>query len=227
METKTSPFLLTKDQLSKILHEIPAGYIKPTDPLLVATMPPLPPYQKLGVLVERDDIVDAGQSTISSQSCNKNIPTSVTQSYTCAECKRTLPTAHLLDLHITEQHDTYFAASVERGDKPMFSCYLEECTFKMHTAKERKDHCITVHKFPPNYRFDQSKSKAYHEKSRNEASMDVDELAGPTHNKIPYIKAFSFGHYTQRTFNTRRERREPGTTLLDVQDMKDALEDMD
>ena len=32
----------------------------------------------------------------------------------CSVCKAALPTAHLLDLHVTEVHDSYFAAQAAR-----------------------------------------------------------------------------------------------------------------
>lgn len=39
--------------------------------------------------------------------------------YSCGECKKTLPNAHLLDLHLSESHDSYFAAQVAAGKRPM------------------------------------------------------------------------------------------------------------
>ena len=33
--------------------------------------------------------------------------------HSCQECKKNLPSAHLLDLHIAETHDTYFSVSVD------------------------------------------------------------------------------------------------------------------
>ncbi|XP_017003206.1 protein lethal(2)k10201 [Drosophila takahashii] len=205
--------LLTREQIINVLSETPAGFIKPTDP----PSPGLPPFKKLGVLVEIDDIVG-------DKSLKINDNRDKEQSYSCAECRRMLPTAHLLDLHITEQHDFYFAASVDRGDKPMFSCFLEECTIKFQTPRQRKDHCIIVHKFPANYRFDQGKDKAKEKRKPN--AMDVDEVVVPAETKsLPYIKAFSFGHQTHRTFYMRKEHK-TGETLDNVQSMKDAINDI-
>ncbi|XP_017066008.1 protein lethal(2)k10201 [Drosophila eugracilis] len=207
--------LLSKEQIISILNDTPAGFIKPTVP----PSPRLPPFKKQGVLVEIDEIVGEQQDEAVK-------PRDKEQSYTCAECRRILPTAHLLDLHITEQHDCYFAASVDRGDKPMFSCFLDECTTKFHTPRQRKDHCITVHKFPANYRFDHGKNKAKekHQPKSKSNSMEVDEL--PVEAKtLPYIKAFSFGHQTHRTFYTRKDQKS-GETLDDVQSMKDAINDI-
>ncbi|EDW01215.1 protein lethal(2)k10201 [Drosophila grimshawi] len=229
MNVETLPGLpLTKEQLNNILAGMSVGYIKPTD--LRTTSPILPPFKKLGVLVDYDDIVEATTDSKSSTSKeNKlNIKSTQAQDYSCIQCRRHLPTAHLLDLHITEQHDLYFAASVERGDKPRYSCYIEECVVKFNDPQERKDHCIKVHKFPPNYRFDQAKASKVH-KCKNSSDMDVDvdnNVPLATESKLPYIKAFNFGHPTQRTFNTRKERG-TGKALLDVQAMKDALNDMD
>lgn len=39
--------------------------------------------------------------------------------YLCAECRKCLPSAHLLDLHLSERHDSFFAVQVEKGIKPM------------------------------------------------------------------------------------------------------------
>ncbi|XP_016989814.2 protein lethal(2)k10201 [Drosophila rhopaloa] len=215
-EAAPSEFLST-EQILKILSETPAGFIKATDP----PSPILPPFKKLGVLVEIDEIVGIQDKPAKiSDSRDKE------QSYSCAECRRMLPTAHLLDLHITEQHDFYFAASVDRGDKPMFSCFLEECTTKFHTPRQRKDHCIIVHKFPANYRFDQGNEKPKEKRhpKHKPNSMEVDELPAET-KSFPYIKAFSFGHQTHRTFYTRKDHK-AGETLDDVQTMKDAINDI-
>ncbi|XP_033248342.1 protein lethal(2)k10201 [Drosophila miranda] len=223
-EAASSSFF-TREQILQMLSELPAaGFMKPAVP----PSPVLPPFKKLGVLVDADDIIDAKEATGNSSSNNNNNYINSTQSYLCAECRRTLPTAHLLDLHITEQHDFYFAASVERGDKPMFACYLEECGTKFHTPRQRKDHCITTHKFPANYRFDQDHAKTKPKGSgsgkKSDASMEVDEVPA-ARKTVPYIKAFCFGHHTMRTFNTRKERQS-GDTLEDVQDMKDAIDDI-
>lgn len=37
--------------------------------------------------------------------------------YLCSQCRKQLPSAHLLDLHLSERHDSFFAAQAER--KPM------------------------------------------------------------------------------------------------------------
>ncbi|KAH8272946.1 hypothetical protein KR018_011919 [Drosophila ironensis] len=219
MESETAgSVLLSREALLEHLSKVPAGFIKPTDP----PSPSFPAFKKMGVLVEIDDIVEAKE-----EPAQGNGNRTKEQSYSCATCRKTLPTAHLLDLHITEQHDFYFAASVERGDRPMFACFLEECTEKFQSPGKRRDHCISVHKFPGNYRFDQVKEK-HPRKEKPPNAMEVDEGAGDgTKDKgLPFVKAFSFGHHTHRAFNTRHEKRPAGETLQDVQAMKDALDDI-
>lgn len=210
---------LCREELIKILADVPVGFIKPTDP----PQPRRPSFKKLGVLVEIQDIVEAKEP----QKAFKNRIND--QSYSCAECRKILPTAHLLDLHITEQHDFYFAASVERGDKPMFSCFLEECTEKFQSPRKRKDHCIVIHKFPANYRFDQGKDKPKekrHPKKQLSHSMDVDDEAGSSDTKdLPNVMAFTFGHHKLRTFNSKKDKKS-GDTLEDIQSMKDAINDI-
>ncbi|XP_064540710.1 protein lethal(2)k10201 [Drosophila montana] len=226
----SSELLLTKEQLQNILGELTAGYITSAEPPITTT-PILPPFKKLGVLVDFDEIAEAKESKVPTYKSIVNVKTTQSQYYSCIQCRRQLPTAHLLDLHITEQHDLYFAASVERGDKPLYACYIEECTMKFYMPSERKDHCITLHKFPVNYRFDQEKAtKSKNRKKKDANAMDVDvavdSVPSSNEGKLPYIKAFSFGHPTQRTFNTRKERGSD-KALNDVQAMKEALEDMD
>jgi len=42
--------------------------------------------------------------------------------YVCGTCRKRLPSPHLLDLHVSETHDSYFAALAEK--KPMVIIYL-------------------------------------------------------------------------------------------------------
>lgn len=223
--------ILSKDQLKEVLNNISNVYVRPQD--VVSNAPTiLPPHKKLGVLVDYDEITDAkedGKPGISNLSKVNNRTQS--QSYSCIQCRRRLPTAHLLDLHIAEQHDLYFAASVERGTKPMYACYIEECALRFHDPSARKDHCIGVHKFPANYRFDQEKVTKVRSRKKKEAddSMDVDKVNSSNEVTLPYIKAFSFGHHTQRTFNTRKQDQRAAelSPLLDVKEMKEALNKME
>lgn len=95
--------------------------------------------------------------------------------FICLECKKTLPTNHLLDLHLSEKHDSFFAARVARGDF-VYICYVEECPERFQDPSKRKKHCIQVHSFPTNYRFDEI------------PKMKVDRSKITSKNKKPSIK---------------------------------------
>ena len=77
--------------------------------------------------------------------------------HSCATCKKSLPSPHLLELHIQETHDSFFAVMSER--KPSYQCFLPTCQQSSWTSAERHDHAIKEHKFPPDYRFDSVKKK--------------------------------------------------------------------
>lgn len=114
-------------------------------------------FERLGVLMTEED-APAGSN-------DEHIV------HTCSKCRKTLPTAHLLDLHIAEHHDSYFQLKKEK--QPMvsqtlppkvycftksirfqYACFINGCVVMSSTVEERKDHCIRDHHFPPNFRFD-------------------------------------------------------------------------
>ncbi|XP_015281790.1 PREDICTED: zinc finger protein 511, partial [Gekko japonicus] len=77
----------------------------------------------------------------------------------CASCKRSFPSAHLLDTHLLEWHDSLFRLMAERRD--MYQCLVESCAEKFKSSKDRKDHLIKVHQYPADFRFDKPvKSKS-------------------------------------------------------------------
>ncbi|KAI4486557.1 hypothetical protein M0804_005927 [Polistes exclamans] len=89
--------------------------------------------------------------------------------YICLECKRIKPNPRLLEIHIQETHDTFFKLLSEK--QPMYQCYVSQCNTKFNNSNERREHCINVHKYPKNCRFDMS----YHKKEENSNNkMDVD-----------------------------------------------------
>ncbi|XP_028279232.1 zinc finger protein 511 [Parambassis ranga] len=75
--------------------------------------------------------------------------------HVCCSCRRSLPSAHLLDIHIQEWHDSLFTILAQRQD--MYQCLVEGCTQKFRTSRDRKDHLIKIHKYPPDFRFDRPK----------------------------------------------------------------------
>uniref|UniRef100_A0AAG5DSW1 C2H2-type domain-containing protein n=1 Tax=Anopheles atroparvus TaxID=41427 RepID=A0AAG5DSW1_ANOAO len=162
--------------------------------------------------------------------------------YTCAECKKTLPNAHLLDLHLSETHDSYFAAQVQSGKKPMYACFLEECNHRCKDVADRRDHCIREHKFPHNFRFD--KKQNLHQRLQqlqqpttgrpagNDAD-DMDAISASIESKEEVLDAapkcrknFSFGHSRQRTFKPTKPAAKKCDILESNQMVVDLLESL-
>jgi len=77
--------------------------------------------------------------------------------HSCSVCRKSLPSPHLLEIHIQEAHDSFFAVLAER--KPSYQCFLPTCPYLSWNATDRHEHVIKVHKFPPDFRFDQVKKK--------------------------------------------------------------------
>jgi len=85
--------------------------------------------------------------------------------HSCSVCKRSLPSYHLLELHIQESHDSFFAVLAEK--KPSFQCFLPTCTEKFWNGSERRDHVISKHNFPPDFRFDEVKKNPRKKSSKD------------------------------------------------------------
>lgn len=105
-----------------------------------------------------------------------------------------------------------------------YRCYLEECVTLSQTPATRRDHCITEHKFPPDFRFDcYSRPKKGSHKSDNKNGnnskqscvLEPSKLVSVTthdedielENKSILLTAqrkhftnFSFGHKKSKTF---------------------------
>ncbi|CAL7943432.1 unnamed protein product [Xylocopa violacea] len=56
--------------------------------------------------------------------------------------------------------------------QPMYQCYVSECDLKFKDSVERKNHCINVHKFSKNFRFDNT---PHYTKNQPKDKMDIDE----------------------------------------------------
>ncbi|XP_028177667.1 zinc finger protein 511 isoform X2 [Ostrinia furnacalis] len=144
--------------------------------------------------------------------------------YVCSQCKKMLPSPHLLDIHIQETHDSFFAVMSER--KPSFCCYIEECKEKFQTSDERLKHCVEVHKLPKDFRFEQTHKKAKKSKQKKtDNSMDVEEASS---SKVDYSK-FKFTNSKQKGFSKYTGRlfteNEKGSTSSGV-DMDQVMEDL-
>lgn len=95
--------------------------------------------------------------------------------YSCEQCKKILPSPHLLDLHLQERHDSFFAVMAER--KPSYCCYIEECRQKFQNSEQRWDHCVREHKLPKKFKFDDTNTKKTNKKNKSQKTKKK-EIAG-------------------------------------------------
>ncbi|KAK5111461.1 hypothetical protein LTR62_004913 [Meristemomyces frigidus] len=70
----------------------------------------------------------------------------------CEECHSNFPTAHILDLHIAENHDPITATKRDAGEKT-YGCLVEACEKVCMDWKKRRSHLVDKHGFPRNYDF--------------------------------------------------------------------------
>ncbi|KAJ5461355.1 uncharacterized protein N7458_002907 [Penicillium daleae] len=70
----------------------------------------------------------------------------------CSLCSKNFPTAHFLNLHIEENHDSLVAAMRARGEKT-YGCFIEDCERKCSSPQKRRLHLIDKHMFPRTYNF--------------------------------------------------------------------------
>ncbi|XP_055302063.1 protein lethal(2)k10201 [Sitodiplosis mosellana] len=155
--------LQLEDKVAKLQEYGSIGYRAMDDPFFVANNTVIfKPFVRLGVYRYDDESLchKSNRVRCNIPKCNEEFDTifayenhyNSLHRFLCAQCSKNLPSAHLLDLHLSEKHDSFFAVQAER--KPMFRCYLEECLKLSQTPSERRDHCITEHKFPHDFRFD-------------------------------------------------------------------------
>mmetsp|Transcript_24554 Transcript_24554/g.36026 ORF Transcript_24554/g.36026 Transcript_24554/m.36026 type:complete len:383 (+) Transcript_24554:35-1183(+) len=72
--------------------------------------------------------------------------------FECSECKAVFPNNHLLDLHLQETHDSYFATALERS-KASYQCLVSSCHEVFRTDNERCMHLRSKHGYPKWFRF--------------------------------------------------------------------------
>ncbi|CAD7701939.1 unnamed protein product, partial [Ostreobium quekettii] len=106
--------------------------------------------------VERELLAQQGPRTLSKEDEEKllkevaqiaEIPTNLSLRPECSICHRRLPTEHLLSLHLSEAHDSFFAAQAAKK-LCVFECLVEGCGKKFCGPQQRKQHLRDVHCFP-------------------------------------------------------------------------------
>ncbi|XP_072495558.1 zinc finger protein 511-like [Notamacropus eugenii] len=142
--------------------------------------------------------------------------------HVCSVCRRAFPSAHLLDVHVLEWHDSLFQLLAER--QSMLQCLVPGCPDRFGSGRERKEHLVRAHRYPPDFRFDQPrKAQAQaHAQGRpageegaaaGEEAMEVSpaEAAGAEKRacgrRIP--ASICFGQGATRGFRNAKKRSDP------------------
>lgn len=69
----------------------------------------------------------------------------------CSVCKKSFPTERLLSMHLSELHDSYFAAMSQKVAS--YLCVVASCNAVFWSNEDRREHLLTVHLFPASYDF--------------------------------------------------------------------------
>ena len=83
-------------------------------------------------------------------SCYRGVRSSQQQ---CSTCHTVLPTPYLLSLHVSEQHDSFFASQAAQR-MPVFQCLVEGCNSRFCLAAQRHQHLTDFHQIPADSGFD-------------------------------------------------------------------------
>ncbi len=98
----------------------------------------------------------------------------------CTQCGKSLPTAHLLDLHLSETHDSYFALLALK--RPSYQCLVPTCVKeKFWNPQARKEHCLQVHSFPPDFKFEPKSTNKQTSKGKAKAGSASPESPRKRH----------------------------------------------
>ncbi|GLT57188.1 hypothetical protein SLA2020_301760 [Shorea laevis] len=158
----------------------------------------------------------------------------------CSVCSRVYPTSHLLSIHVSEVHDSFFQAKVARG-YDVYECLVEGCGLKFKSYKSRQQHLVDKHKFPTSFEFfkkarpskkqrqKQHRKQALHGKDEPSSTMEVeDETINSlvsavsklsTSDSSPSTVSFGRRHSRGLTFVPRAIQREkkPDSTAAETE----------
>ncbi|XP_011660693.1 zinc finger protein 511 isoform X1 [Strongylocentrotus purpuratus] len=122
--------------------------------------------------------------------------------FVCRYCQRFYSTNHLLEIHLTENHDSFF--SLLSQQQPMYCCLEENCNSHFMDAQSRLDHMTSCHGYPANFLFDRRQSfRTVDTTGGLEESRDVDvadqkkstsKANCPSSTKVPEAISFGIGH---------------------------------
>lgn len=136
----------------------------------------------------------------------------------CTECRKTFPSYNLLDAHIQERHDTYLSTAQQKN-VPVFNCLVDGCALMFSSLEARNEHAITVHNYPPNFKFQQLKT--FKTEKMDVTSGDEDLASFSSKNPKAVPKRICFGRGSTRAFT--RKKTKSKTTDITMKELADAL----
>eukprot|EP01035_Chromulina_nebulosa_P027079 gene27079-35557_t len=92
-----------------------------------------------------------------------------THRHQCSLCHRSFSSEHLLSIHISENHDSYFRVVASKKKQPCYVCLVEDCKVLSMTGNARKEHLIQFHKFPESFEFFEPPKKSHHKTKKGPA----------------------------------------------------------
>ncbi|CAM9431648.1 unnamed protein product [Ectocarpus sp. 6 AP-2014] len=112
----------------------------------------------------------------------------------CFTCGRSFPTHRLLDLHLSEAHDSFFRAMAER--RPMYACLVEGCPEVFESSGKRHEHLVEAHLYPesfdfsrreitaPSYTRTKARAKRAKDRGRKGGNLDVEPAVDGRKGKL-------------------------------------------
>lgn len=97
-------------------------------------------------VVGLDMSLEQQQAALMDMQALSEMPADITCRSTCSRCHKWLPSEHLLSLHITEAHDSFFQAQAARK-LPVFACLVPGCGKLLSSAPARARHLRDVHHY--------------------------------------------------------------------------------
>ncbi|KAL2629632.1 hypothetical protein R1flu_014318 [Riccia fluitans] len=90
---------------------------------------------------------------------------------TCSVCSSVFPTTRLLNMHVSERHDSFFKAKVARN-YPMYECLVEDCPARFQSDARRLQHLVDKHHFPKTFRFHSKKHLSQKQRRRQKQNAN-------------------------------------------------------
>ncbi|XP_074633043.1 zinc finger protein 511-like isoform X2 [Acropora palmata] len=153
----------------------------------------------------------------------------------CQNCQRSFPSTHLLEIHVLENHDTLFGMLASR--KNLYRCLVESCPDRFSSDNERKDHLVSFHKYPADFRFNRPTRQ---QRKIRVSCCEVEQMdtsmiqsaepvtvtpKNPPKQRLP--KTICFGRGSTKTFQSnfpkKNKKKSKGTQESEVKSTSDEV----